>query len=94
MSYDRASKQTTSSDYYFIVYSLGNPALPRLPRLFRRLPTLEHRETKFDTTYPILYRSRRQKERELKGNYNQISLLNQILVKGEIDHKSTTTRIS
>ena len=40
-----------------------------------------------DTTYPILYRSRRQKERELKGNYNQISLLNQILVKGEIDHK-------
>ena len=43
--------------------------------------------TKVDTTYPILYRSRRQKKRELKGNYNQISLLNQILVKGEIDHK-------
>ena len=42
---------------------------------------------KFDTTYPILYRSRRQKERELKRNYNQISLLNQTLVKGEIDHK-------
>ena len=48
----------------------------------------------YDTTYPILYRSRRQKERELKGNYNQNSLLNQILVKGEIDHKSTTTRIN
>ena len=43
--------------------------------------------TKYDTTYPILYRSRRQKERELKRNYNQISLLNQTLVKGEIDHK-------
>ena len=40
-----------------------------------------------DTTYPILYRSRRQKERELKRNYNQISILNQILVKGGIDHK-------
>lgn len=41
----------------------------------------------YDATYPILYRSRRQKERELKCNYNQVSLLNQILVKGEIDHK-------
>ena len=27
------------------------------------------------------------RERELKRNYNQISLLDQILVKGEIDHK-------
>ena len=26
-------------------------------------------------------------KRELKRNYNQISLLNQILVKGGIDHK-------
>ena len=30
---------------------------------------------------------------ELKRNYNQISLLNQILVKGEIDHKVQLTDI-